>query len=321
MPGHQNDPMSTFAYMNWGAVPTHVTLNSSIEVQFCFAANRMPYNTTAYNHEVGYLNAWVSEAAVSGRKLGLWLYPNFPLWDTIPAYNGSTTLECFPGYDANTIAQQFTLFGDNFSTLYYCGWGQEVEAYISFRLMANSSLNVTTLLNNYFTEMYGTSAGPIMQSIYDLIENTYSNSASWPPGTATTTANVHTNQSIAWGWLGTANVMSQLQSLMNQAISAAGSNNTYATNVNLFNLGTWQYMLAGRNQYLTTADPPTASITSPATGAIVTGSVSRSAPAPAPPTAARSPMCTSTRTALCCTPTPAVPTRIRGPARRRAATS
>ena len=74
----------------------------------------------------------------------------------------------------------------------------------------------------------------------------------------------HQTESIAWGWLGTANVMTQLQLLMNQAVSAAGTNNTYATNVNLFEIGTWNYMVAGRNDYLTTANPPTVSIASPA---------------------------------------------------------
>ena len=105
--------------------------------------------------------------------------------------------------------------------------------------------------------MYGPGAGPYMQSIYNLIENTYSNPANYPPGMATDAMHTHQNESIAWGWLGTADVMAQLQSLMNQAISAVGTNNTYATNVNLFELGTWDYMLAGRNDYLTTANPPT----------------------------------------------------------------
>ena len=263
--------MSTLAYADWGAVPTHVKLDPSVEVQYCFACNRLPYSTQAYDHEVAYLNAWQNEAAASGRKLGLWLYPNFPLWVAISDHT-SNPFYCFPGYYADTIAEQFSLFGNDFSTIFYCGWGQEVEAYVSLKLMADSSLNVNDLLDDYFAKMYGPAA-TAMEGIYNLIEDTYSNPANYPPGTATNPMHTHQTESIAWGWLGTADVMTQLQLLMNQAVSAAGTNNTYATNVNLFEIGTWNYMVAGRNDYLTTANPPTVSIASPAPGAALTGDV------------------------------------------------
>ena len=161
----------------------------------------MPYNQAAYNHEVAYLQAWQNEAKTSGRKLGLWLYPCFPNEDAVDGGFNE-----FPGYYANTLGAEFDLFGNSFSTIWACGWGQEVDSYVTLKLLEDSSQNVSTLVNNYFTHIYGPAASS-MQAIYNLIENAYANPANYPPDVATSPTPMHQTEGLAWGWLGNAGVV------------------------------------------------------------------------------------------------------------------
>ena len=259
-PGHQNDKVSMLAYSQYAAVPTNVSLDPSVEVQFCFAENRMVYDELAYDHELGYLDAWRAEAANSGRTIGLWLYPWVPL-------GVASNFNCFPGSYAHALGTQFDLFtAGGYSEAFCCGWGQEVEAYITLKLMDDPTQDVDTLLNDYFSEMYGTgtynghTTAYYMQQFYNLVEDTYCDPANYPPEVSSEPEPHHQTETYAWHWLGTADVMAQLQEYMDAAITAAGTGNVYATNVELFRLGTWNYMLAGRETYLAHCYP-TVSIT------------------------------------------------------------
>ena len=267
IPGHANDKVGTIAYSQWAAVPTGFTLNPSVNVLYCFAENRMVYDTAGYDHELGYVQAWSNEAATSGRTIGLWLYPGFPWGD---GSDSNSTFNVFPGYYAHSLATQIDQFvADGYTAIYDCGGGQDVEEYVQEKLMNDPTQNVDTLLNNYFSAMYGPAA-TAMHNFYNLVEQTYSDPANYPPDYAASAWPNHESEIVAWGWLGTADVMAQLQADMTQAATAAGSNNPYATNVNLFNLGTWSYMQQGRQDYLTNYVPPTASITSPSDGTVYT---------------------------------------------------
>ncbi|MDD5704919.1 MAG: DUF4838 domain-containing protein [Kiritimatiellae bacterium] len=276
IPGHENDRVSEMAYDSYAAVPTNVTIAPCVEVHFCFSENRMLYNRAAYDHELGYLAAWTNEAASVGRKLGLWLYPFTPeaagAWATSP-------FKYFPGYYAHSLAAQFGLFSTNFCLgIYLCGAGQEVENYVSLKLLDDPTLDVDALLGGYFSDMYGPAAAP-MSNFYNLVEATYTDLANHPPVVATNASPMHQTEEYAWGWLGTASRMAQLQAYMTEAINAAGTGNAYANNVNLFRIGTWEYMQAGRAEYLATHRPPTVTITSPGADAVITGAVAITADA------------------------------------------
>jgi uncharacterized delta-60 repeat protein len=267
--GHGNDKIATLAYANNAAMPQDVTVDPDVDVQFCFAANRTPYDTVSYNNELGYWDAWATEAATSGRTLGVWLYSLNPWYYS--TYILSPTFKVFPGYYADALASQLKMLAaDGAKQIFSDGWGQEVESYVAFKLMNDSSLDVSTLLDDYFTEMYGTgtynghTTAYYMCQFYELVEDTYCTRENYPAGQSVG----NESEAFAWGWLGTADVMSQLQGYIDAATTAAGSSNVYATNVSLFNLGTWSYMQAGRADYLA-KNPPTVSISSPANNATV----------------------------------------------------
>jgi len=114
------------------------------------------------------LAEWAAERKISGRQLGLWLYYAFPREGAI---NGG--FHCFPGFFAHTISKQMKLFQKyGIYGMFHCGYGQEVEAYVTFRLMDDPSLDIEILLDEYFTCMYGNASRPI-KKLYERIEETY----------------------------------------------------------------------------------------------------------------------------------------------------
>ena len=111
-------------------------------------------------------------------------------------------------------------------------------------------LNVDTLLDEYFTRQYGPAAGP-MRKFYDTVEQAYGNPANYPEAIATGKIEGHHHQTeeVAWGYLGNAKRMETLGRLMDEA-KAAAQTAEQKQRVALFEMGTWDYMTAGRKQYV-----------------------------------------------------------------------
>ncbi len=241
---HPDKWIVCLAYMTHAEHPTQVKLEPNVAVQYCFACNRLNYDRPSYEHEWAQLQQW--RAAEPDRPLYLWLYYTFP----VEIANGGKT-HCFPGYFAHAIGQQFDLFRWlNLRGMFHCGYGQDVEAYVTYRLMDDPSLRVDDLLADYFTRLYGPAAGP-MRQFYELIERTYDNPANYPESIASGRIEGHHHQTIemAWGYLGNEKRMQQLAGLVAQAVAAAQTPEQ-KHRVELFRLGTWEYMLQGRQQYL-----------------------------------------------------------------------
>jgi hypothetical protein len=234
----------TLAYMTHGAPPTRVVLEPNVAVQFCFACNRLNFDRPSYEHEIDLLKQWV--AREPGRPLYLWLYYTFPVE---VANNGR--FHCFPGFFARAIGEQFELFREaGIRGMFHCGYGQEVEAYLTYRLMDDPAVSVEALLAEYFRLLYGAAAAP-MQALYEAIEQTYSNPASYPPAIASGRREGHHHQTeeVAWGYLGNAPRMAAFEALLRQAQAAAQSD-IERQRVRLFELGVWDYMVAGRQRYV-----------------------------------------------------------------------
>jgi hypothetical protein len=234
----------TLAYMTHAAPPERVRLEPNIAVQFCFACNRLNFDRASYEHEIDLLNQWAAQE--KDRPLYLWLYYTFPLEI---ANNGG--FHCFPGFFAHAIGTQFELFRKRgVRGMFHCGYGQEVEAYVTYRLMDDPTLNVEALLDDYFGQLYGGAAGPLKQ-LYLAIEQTYSDPANYPDSIASgrTEGHHHQTEDIAWGWLGTEKRMAVFATLLHQA-QALARTEVEKQRVTLFERGIWDYMVAGRQRYL-----------------------------------------------------------------------
>jgi hypothetical protein len=241
---HPDRRIVCLAYMTHGAPPERFRLEPNVLVQYCFACNRLNFDRASYAHEVELLQQWRQE--YPGRALYLWLYYTFPVE---VANNGK--FHCFPGFFARAVGEQFALFRQHdYRGAFHCGYGQEVEAYLTYRLMDDPALNLDVLLDEYFTRLYGPAAGP-MRKFYETVEQAYGNPMNYPEAIATRKIEGHHHQTeeVAWGYLGNAKRMETLGRLMEEA-KAAAQTAEQKQRVALFELGTWDYMTAGRRQYL-----------------------------------------------------------------------
>lgn len=243
-----NARLVTLAYMTHAYPPASFAIDPSVAVQFCFACNRAPYSS-GYQHELGLLREWAKQ---KGLPLYLWLYYTFP---KETADNGK--YHCFPGFFAHSIGQQFQVFRQcNVRGMFHCGYGQEVEAYVTYRLMDDPTLDVDALLADYFAKLYGPAAQPLKQ-LYLAIEKVYSDPANYPQ-------KLHCRgAALQWSQLGTEQRMSQFARLMAQAYQAADSQFA-RKNVELFDKAVWSYMVAGRKQYTDRVAAPIPAVTAPA---------------------------------------------------------
>jgi hypothetical protein len=241
---HPDKHVVCLSYMTHGAPPEKFRLEPNVLVQYCFACNRLNFDRASYEHEVKLLEQWRRE--YPGRTLYLWLYYTFPVE---VANNGK--FHCFPGFFAHAVGEQFDLFRKyDYRGAFHCGYGQDVEAYVTYRLMDDPALRIESLLDEYFTRLYGPAAGP-MRKFYETVEQAYGNPANYPEPIATGKIEGHHHQTeeVAWGYLGNARRMATLGRLMEQA-KAAAQTPEQKQRVALFEMGTWDYMTAGRRQYL-----------------------------------------------------------------------
>jgi hypothetical protein len=227
--------VGALAYASYMGVPDF-KLEPNIVVEFCFWNNRMPYNK-GYQRNLKLLKEWYKKSQRDKFLLGLWLYPTFPQ-ETADDYG----FYCFPGFFANTIDKQFKLFEKyHIFGMFQCGYGQDVEVYVTFRLMDNPNLNINKLLNDYFTGLYGSAAEP-MKKLYLYIEKIYTNPVNYPSNAGMQTAQ------IAWGDLGTKSRMEKMDKFLKEAERMAKTKKD-KTNILLFKESIWSYMKAGFAQY------------------------------------------------------------------------
>ena len=239
--------ISTLAYAGYSA-PPKFKLAPNISVQFCWSANRGPDNEFKNGQEV-LLNQWAEKAP--GRGLYVWLYYTFPLEQ---ADGGN--FNCFPGFFAHEIGRQFKLLYQlGIKGIFHCGYGQEVESYVTFRLMDDPTLDVNQLLNEYFQRMYGPAA-QAMQRIYNEIESAFMDLKNYPAGIG--------DFERSWTYQGTPERMIKLHADLITAKKLA-TTAPYRERVTLWEKGVWSYMTAGAEQYKAKVSAPMPELNVPAT--------------------------------------------------------
>ncbi len=250
---HPDKHISTLAYMTHEGLPTGFKLEDNVVVHFCLSLNRMPYNTEGLQKQIDRLLEWDSNEDV---PMYLWLYNTFPVEI---ANNG--LFNCFPGFFAHEVKRQFDIFNElGIRGIFHCGYNGEVENYVTYRLMDNPDLDIDVLLNQYF-EQYGPAAKPI-RAMYDLIEQRYCDPVNYVLEPGRKPYGGHQRVDIAWGHLGTAEVMETLQKNMDQAMALAETDEQ-KTRVELWNAAIWSYMRRGREEFVKRMEAPMPAITAP----------------------------------------------------------
>ena len=170
---HPDKYISTLAYAGYSYYPRKVQLEPNVSVQMCLHT-RNCWAPGMQQDELRWYQDWVKHE--QGRPLYLWLYhclPELQIVDGPPFH-------CFPGFHAHAVGVQFKTFArDGIRGAFIEGVSDQVDAYITIKLLDDPSLDVDTLLDEFFPRYYGPAAAP-MKQFYLCVEETYCNPANYP---------------------------------------------------------------------------------------------------------------------------------------------
>ena len=229
---HPDKILSTLAYADNAYPPHKIKLEPNVSVGFCLHVRNL-WCKSLQDNDWKLVKDWMENDP--GRRYFLFLYYCFPVEN---AQNSG--FHCFPGFFAHGIDYAFKLYAKyKVRGVDFCGFGQDVEAYVSFKLLDDPSLNVDRLLDDYFTRQYGPAAVP-MKALYLEIEKIYSSPEYYPPG-----FNSHQVEKVAWENLGAEPRLARLGELMQQARDAAVAS-PEKERVAYFDGAVWEYMTSGR---------------------------------------------------------------------------
>ena len=231
---HPEKYIITLAYMTH-AYPPDFEIEPNVLVDFCFSANRGPEKAPNYQNELQALREW--RRKIKDRPIFLWLYYTFP-----KEFADGGNFYCFPGFFAHQIDKQFKLFQKyKIGGIFHCGYGQEVEAYLTYKLMDDPSLSTEVILDDYFKNLYG-KAWKELKNFYFLVEKRYTDINNYPDKKYTP------NMETFWGYLGNDEVMEKLKNYLEKA-KARENSQPCRTRIEMWEKAIWSYMDKGKKEY------------------------------------------------------------------------
>lgn len=233
---HPEKYLATLAYAKYAYYPERVRLEPNIAVQLCLHIRNI-HDTAMQENDLKFFDSWVTKE--KDRPIYLWLYYCFPT-ERGHRLGG---WHVWPGFFAHGIDRWFKRFAEHgVKGAFFNGGGQDVEMYVTFKLLDDPTQDVDALLEEYFAGYYGAAAEP-MKRFYLLVEAIYSNPANYPesePGKPIG----HQTEKQAWCFLATPERMAALQECIAEAGRLA-STDAERQRVALFEREVWDYMTAG----------------------------------------------------------------------------
>ena len=222
----------TLAYGSHEELPD-LQLEDNVVVFFCYSSNRVPNSDGDKHREL--IRRW--RKAYPNQPLALWLYNCFP---QLVAEWGR--FHCFPGFFAREEADQYRFFKEQNvrAGIFHCGFSGEADNYLQFELMLDPTRDPGELLDEYFS-MYGRAAKP-MREFYDIVEERFCDKSLYPKGGG------HQTFAVAWGNLGTPDVMAKLADCVKRA-EALVATPEEKRRLEIFRASIWTYMQQGFEKY------------------------------------------------------------------------
>ena len=218
---HPDKFVGVLAYFDYARFPKKIdAIEPNILVGPCLSVRNWWCPPMKAN-DMAFYKQWVEKAP--GRIHCLVVYQCFP--------NDATggRFKFFPGFHAHMLADAMRMFHeDGVRGIHLCGVAEYIDGYLTMRMMDFADFDVDRALDEFFTLYYGEAAGP-MRQIHDLIEETFSNPANYPPAIRDP-ANYtdyksgsklfHQTKEMAWKWLGTQERIDKISALMAEAKAA-----------------------------------------------------------------------------------------------------
>lgn len=245
---HPDKKIATLAYHVYSYFPDEVQLEDNISVSPCLH-NRHYMSPELKKQELSWYKDWVKK---SPQPVYLWNYSTFPIERGIfgfGAIGGRRPWNVFPGFSAQAQADIINMYHeDNVRGVFLCGVGEQLDYYLAMKHYDNAELDVKVATDEFFNRYFG-AAGEAMKQFYSKIEATYNN-FDLRPDRVKGERHFHQDEKIAWDYLGTDEVMTELGSYMKQA-KAANLSEIERKRVKSWDEAVWQYMQKGKKTFET----------------------------------------------------------------------
>ena len=237
---HPDKFISALAYHVYAFKPKDIDLGTNIAVAPCLQP-RNYWAPKIRENDLKFYKEWISK---KDRPIYLWNYYCFPME---PALGGKWN--CFPGFSAHLLAEQIKMYcDDGVRGVFLCGIGEQLDYYLTMKMYDNPNIDPDELLNEFFSRYFGAASEP-MKKFYLTIEEAFNNPDNYPAEVRTQDKQFHQTEEFAWKYLGTESRMTELEQLIKKAQSYAATD-TEKQRVETWKKGVWDYMVAGRKQYL-----------------------------------------------------------------------
>lgn len=232
---HPGKQISTLAYHSHEALPRGVRLPKNVVVYFCLYANRMPY-AKVFKDQIGRIRSW--RAAYPDQPMALWLYNTFPKEN---ANNGG--FDFYPAFFAGDACAQYRFFKrlNIRAGIFQCGLNGAPDTYMQLEWMIDPDRDPDKMLDEYFLS-YG-APGRHLKEFYRLVERRYADRSRYPEGGV-----MHQSAYLAWGKLGTKDLMDELAGVMAKA-EAEAATPAEKRRLAVWRYGVWDFMKGGSEAY------------------------------------------------------------------------
>lgn len=244
---HPEKKIATLAYHVYSYYPDDVKLRSNISVSPCLHS-RHYMSPGIRDHELGWYKKWVEKSTA---PLYVWNYNTFPTERGVFGFgsiDGKTPWNVFPGFSAHAQAQLIRMFHeDSVRGVFLCGVGEQLDYYLAMKHYDDPGMDVDFVLDEFFRLYFGKAAEP-MRKFYGKIETVYNDFSLYPERVKGET-HYHQDEEIAWRYLGTEDVMHELEQYITRAKGAELSP-VERKRVESWESGIWKYMEKGKTDYL-----------------------------------------------------------------------
>ncbi|MBM3214384.1 DUF4838 domain-containing protein [Candidatus Poribacteria bacterium] len=236
---HPSKWIATLAYHVYAFRPTDFELEPNVAVAPCLQ-NRNYWAPLIRKNDIDLYKAWVEPR---DRPIHLWNYYCFPMEPAL-----ISGWKCFPGFNIRGHAAQIRMYHeDGVRGVFLCGIGEQVDYYVTMRLYHDATLDVEATLDEFFRLYFGRAAEP-MKRFYDLIERRFADPSNYPDPIRQVETQYHQTAELAWKYLGTDGVMSELGRRIDEAEGLA-TDPLERERVASWRSAVWDYMVAGKAEY------------------------------------------------------------------------
>jgi hypothetical protein len=203
---HPDKCIATLAYWAY-ALPPSFSVEPNVSIAPCLHTCYYPVHPEMRENDMKLYHGWREK---TGAPMFLWVYYHHPMEPAlIDKWN------CFPHVMVHETAKSMQMFiRDGVRGIFECGEQDQLEQYVMAKVWDDPSLDVDSLMDEFFSLYFGAAADP-MKRFYLRLEQIACDQTNYPPP-------YHRRDGIdwkkaAWERLGTPERMEELGDLMAQA--------------------------------------------------------------------------------------------------------